>query len=661
MTERHEIARKIIAKGYFAKEIPCEFKTTKLSECIDELDLTQSNLSKKGLNKWCKLIDFSTPKSENFRRNLAVPHPLHYILLAQTIEKNWDSLNQHFLKSKFSLTTPAISEDNIIPKFSMSEKINKRIHNLVSKRYILQADITRYYPSIYTHSIPWALHTKEIAKAKQKDDTLLGNEIDKLLRNLQDGQTIGIPIGAVTSLVIQEIIGTAIDDEFKTEFGDNLVGYRYTDDMEYYFSSAEEAQRALNILNKILKNYELDLNNSKSRIVKIPQVLEPEWLYYFKKFEFRRNVKDNKQSAKLQHTDIKEFFSSAFKYKIQTDEKGILNYAVKVLRSVVIHKDNWDIFESLLLQSILVDSSIIPTVFETIEGYKYRGYPVKSERIEDFINTLIKNNIELKNDFEVSWALSFAAKLNIPIVAEVSMLLLRSDNPIINILTMILHSKSLLKGDLDFSYYKSLLTEDSLYDIQWLFYYECCIHRWLGKDENDPLVKEDKFFVQLLNHRISFVDPTYSIVLEELKKSIISLSIKRHRTDLKDLSATDLFSKIIEEYSFSLDDELMNELNETVEKEINLAEKTNEEAESTTDEGREEVKSTGEGREGVVSTDEGKEEAESTDEEVEETVSTQLVPREERQNSNNNWIFEFLTTNINKASKVRGVKIKEEY
>ncbi|MEH7457335.1 RNA-directed DNA polymerase, partial [Bacillus sp. JJ1127] len=376
MSGEKEIARKIVSTGYFASQIPGEFKSTILSKYIDVLDLTKSRLSKEGLNKWCKLIDFSIPKTDNFRRILSVPHPLHYILLARLIEENWMDLDAHFSKSQFSLTTPHISEEGITPKYKMSEKINRRIHNLVSKRYILQADITRYYPSIYTHSIPWALHTKEVAKANQRDDGYFGNIIDRLVRNLQDGQTVGIPIGPVVSLIIQEIVGTTIDDEFRKEYGVGLVGFRYTDDMEYYFSSSEEAERALNILNKILKNYGLDLNNAKTRVIKIPQVLEPEWLYYFKKYEFRRNKKDRMKSINLQHTDIKEYFSTAFKFKIQSDEKGILNYAVKALRNVVIFRENWDIFESLLLQSILVDSSIIPTVFETIEGYKYRGYPL---------------------------------------------------------------------------------------------------------------------------------------------------------------------------------------------------------------------------------------------------------------------------------------------
>ena len=673
MIVEENISKKIIASGYFANQIPCEFNSITLGDNIDKLDLSKSKLSKNGFNKWCKLIDFSIPKGENFRRVLSIPHPLHYILLAQLIEEKWIELESHFSKSQFSLTAPQIAEDSIIPKYKMSEKINRRIHNLVLKRYILQADISRYYPSIYTHSIAWALHTKEIAKAEQKNDGYFGNVIDRLIRNMQDGQTVGIPIGPIISLIIQEIIGTEIDYEFKREYGDGLLGYRYTDDMEYYFNTLEEAERALNILNKILKNYGLDLNNSKTKIIKIPQVLEPEWVYYFKKYEFRSNKKDRKKSIDLQQTDIKEFFSMAFKYKIQSDEKGILNYAVKVLRSVVIYEENWDVFESLLLQSILVDSSIIPTVFETIEGYKYRGYKLNYKKLKDFINILIKGNIEVKNDFEVAWALSFASKLDISIEEEVSKLLLKSDNAIINILVMILNSKKILEGDLDFSYYETLLTKESFYDSSWLFYYECCVHGWLGKNKSDQYLKNDKFFEQLLGCDISFVNPMYSKVVEEVKNSIISLCIKHYRTNMKTLEAQDIMSKIIKEYSFSLKAEIIDELNDKVEYEISkmiVAEDTEES--EVTGKDTEESEVTGKDTEESEVTDKETEESEVTDKETEESevtgkrtegseVTNEDTEESKEQSNKNDWLFNFLTTKINGNNRIRTFNIYEEY
>ncbi|WP_176520298.1 RNA-directed DNA polymerase [Priestia megaterium] len=641
MATREGIAKKIVSAGYFAKQIPGEFISNILGEYTYNIDLSKSKLSKQGLNKWCKLIDFSIPKTDNFRRTISVPHPQHYILLARLIEEHWEMLESHFSKSPYSLTTPQVFNDTIKPKYEMSEKINRRIDNLVSKRYILQADITRYYPSIYTHSIPWALHSKEIAKANTKNNSYIGNVIDRLVRNMQDGQTVGIPIGPITSLIIQEIVGTAIDDELRKEYGNDLIGYRYTDDMEYYFSTSEEAGRALNILNKTLKKYELDLNVSKTKIVKIPQVLESEWLYYFKKFEFRQdkqfeyshNINYIERAIALQKADIKGYFNAAFKFKIEIDEKGILNYAIKALRSIVVFRDNWDIFEALLLQSVLVDSSIIPTVFETIEGYRYRGYPLNYERITEFVNSLIKDNIELKNDFEVSWALSFSAKLDIHITEEISSILLKNDNPIINILVMILNSKKLLDGSLDFTYYESLLTEESLYDSSWLLYYECCIQGWLGKDKNSPQVKDDKFFGQLLDNDISFVNSTYSNVLEEVKGSMISLCLKYYKSNMKDVGAENIMLKVMEDYSFSLENNLIKEIKDQLEIKINQIE--TEEFEEVDGEAEEAEKIDGE-----------TEEAEGTD--------RQLI-------SNNSWLSEFLTTNINETSRIGAFEFDNDY
>ncbi len=78
--------------------------------------------------------------------------------------------------------------------------------NSFDKLFEVVTDVSRYYGTIYTHIIPWIIHTKVIAKAKRKDLTLLGNLLDKKLRESNSGQTLGIPIGSDTSLVIAEII-----------------------------------------------------------------------------------------------------------------------------------------------------------------------------------------------------------------------------------------------------------------------------------------------------------------------------------------------------------------------------------------------------------------------------------------------------------------------
>jgi glycosyltransferase A (GT-A) superfamily protein (DUF2064 family) len=107
------------------------------------------------------------------------------------------------------LTTPVdgIMSRAIERQYSLTEKPIRRAQLRSTSRYILQADINRFYPSVYTHSIPWAIHTKAVAKSN-RGDGYIGNRIDRLVRNGQDGQTMGIPIGPDTSLLIAEILLT---------------------------------------------------------------------------------------------------------------------------------------------------------------------------------------------------------------------------------------------------------------------------------------------------------------------------------------------------------------------------------------------------------------------------------------------------------------------
>lgn len=67
--------------------------------------------------------------------------------------------------------------------------------------YLIETDITNCYGALYTHSIAWALHTKDVAK-QQRRENLIGNIIDKYIRAMRYGQTNGIPQGSVLMLTI---------------------------------------------------------------------------------------------------------------------------------------------------------------------------------------------------------------------------------------------------------------------------------------------------------------------------------------------------------------------------------------------------------------------------------------------------------------------------
>src|SRR6185312_11663464 len=88
---------------------------------------------------------------------------------------------------------------SLVPSTRRHRVVDKRVEIRAGRRFVVRADVTRFYQSIYTHSVSWALHGKETAKKKMKDKGLVGNVLDEVLRSGQDGQTIGIPTGPDTS------------------------------------------------------------------------------------------------------------------------------------------------------------------------------------------------------------------------------------------------------------------------------------------------------------------------------------------------------------------------------------------------------------------------------------------------------------------------------
>ena len=636
-----EVAKKILSAGYFSKELTKIFTSNELAEKYKEIKITNSELTKKGLNKWCKLIDYSIPKNNNLRRVISIPHPLHYIRLATEIGNHWEELSTYYEKSKFSLTTPVKSSvGEIGPRYSMSEKNNRRLEGLVGKRYILFTDITRYYPSIYTHSISWAYHTKEVAKLRSsmKDSSLLGNRLDILVRNMQDGQTMGLPIGPITSLIIEEIVGTAIDVEFEKALGEDVSGYRYTDDMEFYFNTYEEADKALNSLNKIVRKYELDLNSNKTKIVKIPHPLEKDWFYFFKNFKFSHRKGNYDIEIKVQKNNLKEFFDRIFQYKDETNDKGIAKYAFTILRKEIILRENWSFFEALLLQLIIVDTSTTSIVFETIEGYKYRGYPINLERLSKFINVFIKDIIEMNNDFEVSWALNFVKNMRINLDKGVVDLLLKIDNAIIMIQVMLLEDEKLLGDDPDFDFYKSMVTEESLYEDTWMFTYECHIQGWFGNVSD--FVSKDKFFSQLSSRGISFINKHYSEISEIVGAEIVSLCLKEYKRK-PESTVKELVDFVIQTHGFSLGSDELEKIQKQIAEKTKTEATTPEVPEAGVEAATPEVPETG---------------VEAATPEVPETGVEATTPEVTEKEVEDNWISAFVKADI---SNIRAISFFE--
>jgi len=281
--DKNKIADWLLNEGYFPEQyvLPPTFKVNnfklrKRTYNKDINDLVRRNL-----------ISISYPKSLLTSRVFGIQHPFNYHDIILYLYNDWDHvLDILFQKDLqiFSYSFPIplnarkVGEMNDLRSGRMIyEWIEMAEKDIISEAYkynfIVRADITNFYSSIYTHSIGWSLHGRENSFADKNND-LTGNKIDRLVQYANDGRTNGIPVGSALSDLIAEIVLTSVDVEVSRKLKDyNLIGCRFKDDYRILCNSEDDAKTILKILSDELLKYNLSVNEQKTQILSLPHGL----------------------------------------------------------------------------------------------------------------------------------------------------------------------------------------------------------------------------------------------------------------------------------------------------------------------------------------------------------------------------------------------------
>jgi len=311
-------------------------------------------------------------------RPVQLIHPAIYVSLVHKItqEDNWDTITntikRHDSNSKIKcFSFPVESEDELSDK---ATTINNWWHSVEQKsvelalkyEYILHTDISDCYGSIYTHSIAWALHTRQVAKNKRTDNSLIGNIIDKHIQDMSFGQTNGIPQGSALMDFIAEIILGYADFELSNKINDaNLENYeilRYRDDYRIFTNNPQDADLIVKLLTEVLVDLGLKLNSQKtlaSNAVVIHSI-KPDKLYW---------IANQRKIIKLQ-----ECLLFIHDFSCKYPNSGTLDKVLQKFfdRIKNLKKDREDV---LVLISILVD----------IMFNNPRTYPIGSAILSKFL------------------------------------------------------------------------------------------------------------------------------------------------------------------------------------------------------------------------------------------------------------------------------------
>lgn len=565
------ILEDLIGRGYFPKELPPPFNTLKLANNVTSIlsswntvfnDNTvlssatfvltklageSSNVFKKRkkdhkdnfIAKYntSRACIYSISKGKYSRRFLQMPNPKHFSLLSEKINSRWSDYESIYNLSDYSQSYPvpeSSTDKRSVSTFSknVSEFRNSLLRTSIDKMIEIKIDISKFYPTIYTHSVTWAFLGKDKAKHyfNQKDnlDALIsGGDIDAALykyadsvdiaiRACQERQSIGIPIGPDTSHIIAELIACRIDKILKDTLSSiDLRACRYFDDYYIYVSSKDEADKVLKRLQIILSEFQLEINESKIKIREFPFPYEDVFTASLHTFDFKKTNQSN---------SIKHYFSLIWDFaeKNKTKTDWLFKYTLSRFEysSTIIEKKSWKLFEDLLIKTALIEPAILDKLTRIFLSYK--GYIDADSKIKlkKLISAIIKDHCPVRHNFEISWSLWIAKTFDLEIEEQLANDIIKTrDNISILILLDMMNNSTLIQGSPNVAELEAELKDNILFTENWLWAYEGIKKGWLNPAEIN-LLENNLFFKLLKDHDVEFYDTakqlnTYIFLQEE--------------------------------------------------------------------------------------------------------------------------------------------------
>jgi Reverse transcriptase (RNA-dependent DNA polymerase) len=359
-------------------------------------------------------IRYEALRDTNVPRNMGIPHPASYAIQVLGIVRHWNLIQRHCNKPTYPHSRIFVRRSNNQKIFEMSYKGKERyeveekeLEWMFDAKYLVKVDIAQCFPSIYSHSIPWALHTKSQSKSKSKPLNLVGDFLDKITQCVRDKQTNGLLIGPHASNVISEIILTEIDCQLETTGFTNF--HRHIDDYSFYAKDIEQAELFIKKLGLFLRGYEMAINDKKTEILELPRASTEGWVSKLKNFSF-----PNTENLKI--STIRAYLDLALESSKKIGKSTPLNYAIKTLNSKILN----DRAKRMYTQEILNLAIAYPYLIPLVDEYIFKKIIIEKQSIlvTRFCTKAVQIGINKNYPDAISHALYYALKYSVIIELE---------------------------------------------------------------------------------------------------------------------------------------------------------------------------------------------------------------------------------------------------
>lgn len=446
-------------------------------------------------------VTYKITRHNNFPRIFSIPHPLSYCNLCKLIYENWTDIEINFVSKDYLQTSfirPKINKrkDRLTSFDSYEQPPNKKhiiLNKQFEKKFIAITDISSFFSSIYTHSIPWALIGKDQAKYEWKNKINQDswyNKIDIACRVMQDYESKGIPIGPDTSLIISELILSKVDSKLS-----QFDFVRYVDDYKCYCKTHEEAENFFVKLSCELEKFNLSLNKSKTNIISLPHSIDDYWVE-----QLRDNADWDLFDTKKNQNRIISYLDRASILFKENPSASAIRYAVRV----VINKPFKNDINSFLLivRYYLNLCYLYPYVIDFCDQFLLIGFKlfhdyseIIKKMFEESLNKILSEHIKYNRSDVIAWILyiSIKHKLELESIEDITNEIISNDDCIPSLLCF-LYRKAHSQDNSEFQKLFSSKEDSSEW---WLFIYE------YGRLMNATF--KDRFYEMMRQNNVSFL------------------------------------------------------------------------------------------------------------------------------------------------------------
>jgi hypothetical protein len=501
----------LLKSHYLADEFPSVITTTKFSEyCVANYAALDSLADL--LKRTTLYGTFSVPRSTT-RRMIALPHPSSQLAMSLIIAENRSAIAKVIGSPKLSLYDTALSKprERMFGGLNFKARTQREAEILARYPVILVTDIGNFFHTIYSHSLPWSVlgkqNVKDIREGKDKkaQATLHGhwaNQLDLAIQRGNSRETFGIPVGPDTSRMVAEILLSGIhNDASVTSILNGNDGYRLVDDFFIGFSDETTARQCLDTVRRALWEYNLHLNEAKTRIASASTFFDGGWRHEIETFPIPRT------SAIKQREAVQRLMEIALYHCSVRGDSLPASFFCGRLTSLTIVMSNFTFIRDCLLRIARDFTICLKSVAKFVTQYRSLvSEPNSLVVVRNWCQQIFNGHTNRGHDLEVAWTLAICGILGITVSQAFMGINERVVSPVVLAILGLLRADGLLAepwDDWKTPFPGSGSINDGRY---WLPHYEAVRRGWTKDATVIGTIQGDKMFADLLKADVTFLD-----------------------------------------------------------------------------------------------------------------------------------------------------------